>query len=67
MSIEVRGVLTLLQVFDMPASVRFYRDVLGFEVIQTTMPRETADRAVGFEAVLPARSGWLHIVFSVAG
>lgn len=40
MSIEVRGVCTLLQVFDMPASVRFYRDVLGFEIIQTTTPRE---------------------------
>ena len=40
MSIEVRGVLTLLQVFDMPASVRFYRDVLGFEIVQTTTPRE---------------------------
>ena len=39
MSIEVRGVLTLLQVFDMPTSVRFYRDVLGFEIVQTT-PRE---------------------------
>jgi len=30
--IEVRGV----QVFDMPTSVRFFRDVLGFEVVQTT-------------------------------
>ena len=39
MSIEVRGVCTLLQVFDMPASVHFYRDVLGFEVVQTS-PRE---------------------------
>ena len=39
MSIEVRGVCALLQVFDMPASVRFYRDVLGFEVVQTS-PRE---------------------------
>jgi glyoxylase I family protein len=39
MSIEVRGVCALLQVFDMPASVRFYRDVLGFEIVQTT-PRE---------------------------
>ena len=39
MSIEVRGVLALLQVFDMPTSVRFYRDVLGFEIVQTT-PRE---------------------------
>jgi glyoxylase I family protein len=36
MSIEMRGVCTLLQVFDMPTSVRFYRDVLGFEVVQTT-------------------------------
>ena len=36
MSIEVRGVCTLLQVFDMPTSVRFYRDVLGFEVVQTS-------------------------------
>ena len=40
MSIEVGGVLTLIQVFDMPTPVRFYRDVLGFEIIQTTTPRE---------------------------
>ena len=39
MSIDVRGVCVLLQVFDMPTSVRFYRDVLGFEVVQTS-PRE---------------------------
>jgi glyoxylase I family protein len=39
MSIDVRGVCALLQVFDMPASVHFYRDVLGFEVVQTS-PRE---------------------------
>lgn len=39
MSIEVRGVCTLLQVFDMPEAVRFYRDVLGFEIVQTS-PRE---------------------------
>jgi len=39
MSIEVHDVCTLLQVFDMPTSVRFYRDVLGFEVVQTS-PRE---------------------------
>lgn len=36
MSIDVRGVCVLLQVFDMPTSVRFYRDVLGFEVVQTS-------------------------------
>lgn len=37
MSIDVRGVCVLLQVFDMPTSVRFYRDVLGFEVVQTSV------------------------------
>ena len=36
MSIEVQGVCTLLQVFDMPTSVRFYRDVLGFEIVDTS-------------------------------
>jgi len=40
MSIQLRGVCTLLQVFDMPTSIRFYRDVLGFEVLRTTTPRE---------------------------
>ncbi|HEX2269780.1 MAG TPA: VOC family protein [Pyrinomonadaceae bacterium] len=36
MSIEVQSVCALLQVFDMPASVRFYRDVLGFEIVETS-------------------------------
>lgn len=36
MSILVHGVRTLLQVFDMPRSVAFYRDVLGFEVVSTS-------------------------------
>src|SRR5512132_480137 len=40
MTIEVRGVCVLLQVFDMPTSIRFYRDILGFEIVQTTTPRE---------------------------
>jgi glyoxylase I family protein len=39
MSIEVQSVCALLQVFDMPTSVRFYRDILGFEIVQTS-PRE---------------------------
>jgi glyoxylase I family protein len=30
--IEVQGVSPLIQVFDMPTSLRFYRDVLGFAV-----------------------------------
>lgn len=36
MPIEVSSVCALFQVFDMPTSVRFYRDVLGFEVVQTS-------------------------------
>lgn len=36
MAFEVRGVAPLLQVYDMPASVRFYRDQLGFEVVNTS-------------------------------
>src|ERR1700683_277679 len=36
MGIEAKGLTPLLQVYDMPASVRFYRDVLGFEVTATS-------------------------------
>jgi glyoxylase I family protein len=39
MGIAVNGVCTLLQVFDMPESVRFYRDMIGFEIVNTS-PRE---------------------------
>ncbi len=35
MAIDVRGMAPLLQVFDMPASLKFYCDVLGFEVVMT--------------------------------
>jgi catechol 2,3-dioxygenase-like lactoylglutathione lyase family enzyme len=34
MPIDMRGVCPLLQVFDMPTSVRFYRDKLGFELAE---------------------------------
>jgi catechol 2,3-dioxygenase-like lactoylglutathione lyase family enzyme len=39
MAIEIRGMAPLLQVFDMPTSIAFYRDVLGFEVLTTSTPR----------------------------
>lgn len=32
MAIEVQGVAPLVQVFDMPRSIQFYRDLLGFKV-----------------------------------
>ncbi len=34
MALVVRGLCPLLQVFDMPTSLRFYRDVLGFSVVE---------------------------------
>ncbi len=36
MAIEILGLAPLLQVFDMPASIRFYRDVVGFKVTATS-------------------------------
>ena len=36
MAIDVRGVCTLVLVFDMPTSLKFYRDLLGFEVVGTS-------------------------------
>ena len=36
MAFKMEGVCPLLQVFDMPTAVRFYRDVLGFEVAQNS-------------------------------
>jgi glyoxylase I family protein len=36
MSLDLRGVTTLLGVYDMPTSVRFYRDLLGFQVVSTS-------------------------------
>jgi catechol 2,3-dioxygenase-like lactoylglutathione lyase family enzyme len=33
MPIDIRGLCPLLQVYDMPTSVRFYRDVLGFAIV----------------------------------
>ncbi len=36
MALDVRGLTPLLQVYDMPTSVRFYRDVLGFKIVSTS-------------------------------
>ncbi|HEX2092342.1 MAG TPA: VOC family protein [Longimicrobiaceae bacterium] len=42
MAFRLEGICPLLQVFDMPTSLAFYRDVLGFEVIQSAPPAEQA-------------------------
>jgi catechol 2,3-dioxygenase-like lactoylglutathione lyase family enzyme len=46
MAIEIRGSAPLLQVFDMPTSIAFYRDVLGFKVISTSTPGDRFDWAL---------------------
>ena len=40
MTLDIRGLAPLLQVFDMPTSIHFYRDILGFEVVNTSRPGE---------------------------
>ena len=36
MAIEVDGVCPYFEVYDMPSSIRFYRDQLGFEIVSTS-------------------------------
>ena len=36
MALQVQGVARLLFVYDMPTSVRFYRDMLGCEIVTTS-------------------------------
>src|SRR5688572_2689227 len=43
MSLKIGTFATLLQVFDMPSSLRFYRDVLGFEVVSDVPPDDQCD------------------------
>ena len=38
MAIEIRGQCPLLQVFDMPTSIKFYGDLLGFNIVMTLRP-----------------------------
>ena len=56
MAIDIRGMAPLLQVFDMPASIAFYRDVLGFEIVSTSAPGDAFDwallRLAGVEIML---------------
>jgi glyoxylase I family protein len=44
MAIKTQGMAPLLQVFDMPTSISFYRDTVGFEVVDPT--RDDVDWAL---------------------
>jgi glyoxylase I family protein len=39
MAIDVRGLAPLLQIFDTPTSISFYRDALGFKVVSISRTR----------------------------
>ena len=46
MEIKIGGLCPLLQVFDMPTSIRFYRDVLGFNLASPTPENYECDWAL---------------------
>jgi glyoxylase I family protein len=46
MPIAIRGLCPLLEVFDMPRSIAFYRDLLGFDVVKTSSPGDHFDWAL---------------------
>jgi uncharacterized glyoxalase superfamily protein PhnB len=48
MAIAIEGAVTLLLVYDVPTSIAFYRDVLGFHVIQTSTPFDDAKDNYGW-------------------
>ena len=43
MAVDIEGMAPLLQVFDMPTAIRFYRDVLGFDLVATSGRGEQSD------------------------
>lgn len=45
MPIDFNGPCTLLQVFDMPTAVHFYRDVLGLVIVSQSRPGDKFDWA----------------------
>lgn len=42
-TINLEGIAPLLQVFDMPTSLCFYRDILGFDVVQSSGQGDDVD------------------------
>jgi glyoxylase I family protein len=46
MQIRISGLTPLIQVFDKPSSVAFYRDVMGFELVMSSRPGDHFDWAL---------------------
>ena len=40
---KLEGLCPLIQVFDMPRSLAFYRDLLGFDIVQQAPPGDSCD------------------------
>lgn len=53
---DIHGIAPLLQVFDMPTAIHFYRDVLGFKVANSSQPGDDCNwvllRLCGAELML---------------
>jgi glyoxylase I family protein len=64
MALDLRGICPLLQVYDMPTSLAFYRDRLGFEVIQSA-PAEPHGSADNYGWVL-LRHGITELMLNTA-
>ena len=43
MGVKLEGLVPLIQVFDMPTSLRFYRNLLGFEIVAQSSPGDEFD------------------------
>lgn len=59
MTVSVRGMTPLIQVFDMPTSLQYYCDRLGFELVQSDGPGEPHDWAL-------LRLGDAHLMLNTA-
>jgi glyoxylase I family protein len=46
MAVKIEGLCPLLEVFDMPTSVAFYRDLLGFEIVRKSRDGDEFDWAL---------------------
>ena len=43
MNLIIKGMTPLIQVYDMPASIHFYRDILGFKLLQASANTDDCD------------------------
>lgn len=62
---DIRGLCPLIQVFDMPRSVQFYRDVLGFEIATCSPTYATEDGVELFHWALLKR-GDIELMLNTA-